>query len=132
MSQCLLINMIYVFREYLKMTPKIRALVPHIASSHTYEAISLSSYASLWIRDDEESKRVLDFLEKNAKSIESPTKGFELGPLIILVFNMDDEELSPFLYDIGLAPPPRLFIGDIEIREADEIIKYLERFNRKS
>ena len=82
-------------------------------------------FASLWIRDDGESRRVLDFLKEHAKRIE---RGFELGPLVILVFNMDDRELSPFLYDIGLAPPPRLFVVDEEIRGADRIIKYLMRW----
>jgi len=89
------------------------------------------TYASLWIGDDGESEMVIEFLEKNAKSIVSPTKGFELGRFTILVFNVHDKELSPFLYDIGLAPTPRLFVGDEEIRGAERIIKYLEKFVKR-
>ena len=91
----------------------------------------MRTYVSLWIGDDRESEMVIDFLEKNAKSIASPIRGFELGRLTILIFNVHDKELSPFLYDIGLAPTPRLFISDEEIRGAERIIKLLEKFVKR-
>ena len=87
-------------------------------------------FSSLWISDDSESQEVLQFLKENGIEIDEPTRGFRIKNLVILIFDVDDENISPFLYDIGLAPTPRFFIGDEEIRGSRSIIKYLRRWKR--
>ena len=100
-------------------------------SPKTIELPDPRTYASLWIGDDGESEMVIEFLEKNAKSIRHPVRSYELGRLTIIVYNIHDKDLSPFLYDIGLAPTPRLFLADTELRGADKIIKFLEKFVKR-